>query len=616
MDITRGSLEKISRPALSSRAYPHCKSLHTPMELLTPEPCLPKVDSPVSLAGSHQRGDLEDCCREENKGDDREKSDVKEVRTDQQTTVESTIFVLQKCILKPNKLTGCMSNSDSGDDSTETQTLRFCEPSQGKLSNAKAANSSNLEYSEETDVDPQIQAAIKKMNKLDMILAKKHFKERAIKKQGKEMRAKLWEELQSIRTSGSHEEVENTKLFLALISSWQYTADPSHAKEDEICTSVFHTQINPEDYDCHEIQHNQDYPSELETTEFLNQAEKMHSKSKNNQDFIKKNIELAKNSGNQIVMLEGERKRLMELLKDTEDGIELQGLEEDVSGWLTPGEGYTPEPMEFHHLNEIDIKLQVLLSDGDFSAISSSCSKPPSQIYQESLVYANRSLEAVPGEKVLRDNKEQRDQQNRLKEIDHQLKSLERNLTEEQMGLSEEQLKTLLEECMQPQRTISNVTMPKSQESLSCGLSPPCYTSQDSALHSASTLSKMLVEDHIVGMLTAQEKAGLEDKSLCVNAESEIPGYYISKALADSHLSKDSLAQTEEPDDLEGLQKMGDKSITEGYFMSRALNTKRLKKPSFLGEPLYCISVNNEPSTEADILSIPLQTKGGETLNS
>lgn len=50
-----------------------------------------------------------------------------------------------------------------------------------------------------------------------------------------------------------------------------------------------------------------------------------------------------------------------------------------------------------------------------------------SSFYQESLVYANRSLEVVPGEKVLRDNKEYRDQQNRLKEIDHQLKSLERN---------------------------------------------------------------------------------------------------------------------------------------------------------------------------------------------
>ncbi|NXN42815.1 FSIP1 protein, partial [Rhinoptilus africanus] len=426
MDITRGSLDKISRPASSSRAYPHCRPLNTSMELLTPEPHLQKVDSPVSLAGSYQRGSLEDCCPEENKDDDREKSDVKEVRTDQRTTVESMSCVLQKCILNPNELSGCMSNSDSGDDSTETQTAKFYEPSKGKLSNAKAADSSKVEFSEETDVDPQIQAAIKKMNKLDKILSKKHFKERAIKKQGKEMRAKLWEELQSIRTTGTHEEIENTKLFLALISSWQN--DPSHAKEDEICTSIFHTQINPEDYDCHETQHNQDDPSELENHEFLNQAEKTQSKSKNSQDFIKKNIELAKDSGNQIVMLEGERKRLIELLKDTEDGIELQGLTEDVSGWLAPGEGYTPEPMEFHHLNEIDMKLQVLLTDGDFSAISSSCSKSPSQIYQESLVYANRSLEAVPGEKVLRDNKEQCDQQNRLKEIDHQLKSLDRNL--------------------------------------------------------------------------------------------------------------------------------------------------------------------------------------------
>nr|XP_009930119.1 PREDICTED: fibrous sheath-interacting protein 1 [Opisthocomus hoazin] len=585
------------------------------MDLLTPEPRLPKVGSPVSLAGSHQRGSLEDCCPEGNKGDDREKSEVEEVRTDQQTTVESTTFFLQNCILNPDELSGCICNPDSGDDSTESQTSKFCEPSQGKRSNAKAAISDNLEDSEGTDVDPQIQAAIKIMNKLDTMLAKKHSKERAIKKQGKEMRAKLWEELQSINTTGSHEEIENTKLFLALISSWQNTADPSYAKEGEICTSIFHAQINPEDYDCHRRQHNRDYPNELETNEFLNQAEKTHSKTKINQDFIKKNIELAKDSGNQIVMLEGERRRLIELLKDLEDGVELQDLEEDVSGRLAPGEGYTPEPMEFRHLNEIDIKLQVLRSDGDFSVISSSCSKSPSQIYQESLVYANRSLEAALGEKVLRDNKEQRDQQNRLKEIDHQLKSLERNLTEEQMGLSEQQLKTLLEECMQPQRTISNVTMPKSQESLSCGLSPPCYTSQDSTLHSTSTLSKMLVEGHIVGMLKAQEKAGLADKSLCVNAESEIPGYYISKALADGHLSKDSLAQTEEPDDLEGLQKMGDKSITEGYFMSRALNTKSLKKPSFLGEPLYCISMNNEPSTEADILSIPLQTKGGETIN-
>ncbi|XP_010187344.1 PREDICTED: fibrous sheath-interacting protein 1 [Mesitornis unicolor] len=396
------------------------------MELSTPEPCLSKVDSSVTVAGSHQRGSVEDCCAEENKGDDREKSDVKEVRADQQTSVESTTLLLQKCILNAHELSGCVSNSDSGGDSTETQTSKFCEPSQGKLRNANAANSSNLQVSLETDVVLQIQAAIKIMNKRDTILAKKHSEERAIKKQGKEIRAKLWKELQSISTTRSHEERENTKCFLALISSWQDTADYFHAKDNEICTSVFHTQINPEDYGCHKTQHNQDSPSELETNAFLNQAEKTHSRSKNNQDFIKKNTELAKDSGNQIVMLERERKRIIELLKDTEGGSELKALEEDVSGWLAPGERCTPEPMEFHHLHEIDVKLQVLLSDGDFSAIFRSCSKPSSQIYQESLVYANRSLEAVPGEKVLRDKKEQHHQQNRLKEIHHQLKSLGR----------------------------------------------------------------------------------------------------------------------------------------------------------------------------------------------
>ncbi|KFV42715.1 Fibrous sheath-interacting protein 1, partial [Tyto alba] len=170
MDITRGSLDKISRPACSSRAYPNSRSLNTSVELLTPQPHLPKVGSPVSLAGSHQRDSLEDCFPEENKGDDREKTDVKEMRTDQQITVESMTFFLQKCVLNPNKLSGCIINSDSGDAGTETQTSKFYEYSQGKLSNAKAAISSNLECSEETNVDPQIQKAIKRMNKFDTIL--------------------------------------------------------------------------------------------------------------------------------------------------------------------------------------------------------------------------------------------------------------------------------------------------------------------------------------------------------------------------------------------------------------------------------------------------------------
>ena len=37
-------------------------------------------------------------------------------------------------------------------------------------------------------------------------------------------------------------------------------------------------------------------------------------------------------------------------------------------------------------------------------------------------------MEITPGEKVLRNNKEQRDQQNRLREIDEKLKKMKENM--------------------------------------------------------------------------------------------------------------------------------------------------------------------------------------------
>lgn len=56
--------------------------------------------------------------------------------------------------------------------------------------------------------------------------------------------------------------------------------------------------------------------------------------------------------------------------------------QENVPIGQAPGVGYTPELMEFHLLNEIDNKLQLLFSDGEFPTLSSSSSKCPSQIYQ------------------------------------------------------------------------------------------------------------------------------------------------------------------------------------------------------------------------------------------
>ncbi|XP_059578985.1 fibrous sheath-interacting protein 1 isoform X2 [Alligator mississippiensis] len=616
MDITRGNLDEISRPASSSRAHLGSRASSASLEVLTPEPCLSKVDYQGDLDSDHKQDNSGKSSPEGNQYDSRVKYKTQKMSTLQQTMEEETTCIFQQ--MQNSELSEYISSSDSGEDCVETEPPNLNKASQEQSSNVKE------EVSEEKDVDPKIEEAIRKMNKLDKILAKKQSQERTIKKQGREMRTKLWEELQCVITlsaSGSHEEIENTNTFLALTSSLHERAD---------CQN------------------------EMETGGLFNKAEKSHygsdTRIKKNQDFIKKNIELAKDSGNQVVMLEEEKKRLIELLKDTEDGNELQDTEEDTSGWLVAGEGYTPEPMEFHHLNEIAAKLQIIVSNGDFSIIHSSCSNVPSQIYQrlsdlnvldnsssliwteipvhlyrlgllsilrlqkESLAYANRNLEAAPGEKVLRDTKEQRDQQVRLKEIDQQLKNLLGNLPEELPCLSEEQLKTLLEECMQSQRTISNVPMSKSQELLSDENFFSCYTTQDATLLSMSTLSNPLGETHSVRMSADQENAGLEDKNEHNCAENESPGFCLTKAIADSHLSKDLVVQTEEPNDLESLQEIADMNSAEGYFMSRALSTKSLKKPSFLDEPFYGISVNNELSTEADIPSIPLQTKGGKIL--
>ncbi|XP_025053531.1 fibrous sheath-interacting protein 1 isoform X5 [Alligator sinensis] len=348
MDITRGNLDEISRPASSSRAHLGSRASSASLEVLTPEPCLSKVDYQGDLDSDHKQDNSGKSSPEENQYDSRVKYKTQKMSTLQQTMEEETTCIFQQ--MQNSELSEYISSSDSGEDCVETEPPNLNKASQEQSSNVKE------ELSEEKDVDPKIEEAIRKMNKLDKILAKKQSQERTIKKQGREMRTKLWEELQCVITlsaSGSHEEIENTNTFLALTSSLHERAD---------CQN------------------------EMETGGLFNKAEKSHygsdTKIKKNQNFIKKNIELAKDSGNQVVMLEEEKKRLIELLKDTEDGNELQDTEEDTSGWLVAGEGYTPEPMEFHHLNEIDAKLQIIVSNGDFSAIHSSCSKVPSQIYQ------------------------------------------------------------------------------------------------------------------------------------------------------------------------------------------------------------------------------------------
>ncbi|XP_064148281.1 fibrous sheath-interacting protein 1-like [Loxodonta africana] len=71
-----------------------------------------------------------------------------------------------------------------------------------------------------------VQDAIKKMKRLDKVLVKRQDREKEVKKQGLEMRIKLWEELKSAENSDalrSNEEIENTKKFLALTAASEET---------------------------------------------------------------------------------------------------------------------------------------------------------------------------------------------------------------------------------------------------------------------------------------------------------------------------------------------------------------------------------------------------------
>lgn len=80
-------------------------------------------------------------------------------------------------------------------------------------------SSAKLEDSKEKDVDPLLQKAIKKMKRLDQILATKQSHEKAIKKQGREMKRKLWEEFQVRCDLNLNLELNFTQLPVGLIQS-------------------------------------------------------------------------------------------------------------------------------------------------------------------------------------------------------------------------------------------------------------------------------------------------------------------------------------------------------------------------------------------------------------
>uniref|UniRef100_A0A8C5WQJ0 Fibrous sheath-interacting protein 1 n=1 Tax=Laticauda laticaudata TaxID=8630 RepID=A0A8C5WQJ0_LATLA len=382
MDITRGSLDGISRPASNSRNNHGSKTSSSSLEILMPEPDQSKVDFCNNHIGENSK---------ENYDKNGEEYETQQMSFSEQISEEKT-GDFQLVGQHTNQVAEYSSSSvDSEDDFAENK-LSCSSASQNKPVEPQkvTSRSANLDDSKEKGVDLLILKAIKKMKRLDQILANKQSQERAVKKQGRELRAKLWEEFQSMTSRSSSiitEEEENTSRFLALNSPLSGTPDLS-ACEDNETLNIFKTQLPPENYETNGRQTKQvpeggsaDSVTRSSMKKMENTCPKSTASFKKNPNFIKKNIELAKDSSSEV-MLDEERERLSELLKDTENDSNKLQDEEEAIGMFVPGEGYTPEPMEYHHLAEIDAKLKIMISDGDLSVFQGSCSKASNKIYQ------------------------------------------------------------------------------------------------------------------------------------------------------------------------------------------------------------------------------------------
>ncbi|XP_031134305.1 fibrous sheath-interacting protein 1 isoform X3 [Sander lucioperca] len=243
----------------------------------------------------------------------------------------------------------------------------------------------HIEVTDDEKEDSKLQRAIEEMRRLDEILSAKICIEKEVKRQRKELKAKLWQELQQNKPEGHSEcaqEAMNTRLFLAL------EAPTGTEEEDDDFVPVFETQVP----DCEHIRDSQ-YLEQSEkrpdsSTESFElgheekreeQFEGSHcgaSKGKKKQkDFVKRNIELVSGEEDKVFMTQAEKERLADLLRevDEEDGARGADSEEDM--WavsVLTGQGYSPEPSDLEQLIDIDSKICLLLPAEELLSVQSS----------------------------------------------------------------------------------------------------------------------------------------------------------------------------------------------------------------------------------------------------
>ncbi|XP_066529540.1 fibrous sheath-interacting protein 1 isoform X2 [Hoplias malabaricus] len=309
------------------------------------------------------------------------------------------------------------------------------------------------DVSDEENEDKDLQKAFKKMKILDRKLSMKIANEKEVKKQGRELYQRLWQELKDLKTNGAAEcsdEAENTRLYLALTSS-----SSKSCSEGGAFVPVFETQVPDEESDLRLRNEEAGVHSEssgcVEEGQEVSQGKQTDcrqtslGKSKHRQDFVKKNIELA-GAGSLVLMTQEERERLEELLKDLEEdetpADPLAIPETDISlGTVPATSGFMPHPDELDQLLHIDARLQLLLPVERFLFVKSPC---PDRILTQ-VRDGDRTGQCPAQENFQWDMNESRIENERLRQILQQLELL--TLRQQNTPLDEEQLRTLLLEC-------------------------------------------------------------------------------------------------------------------------------------------------------------------------
>ncbi|XP_033985997.1 fibrous sheath-interacting protein 1 isoform X2 [Trematomus bernacchii] len=320
-----------------------------------------------------------------------------------------------------------------------------------------------LEVSDEEKENPRLQRAFEEMKRLDEILSAKICIEKEVKRQRKELQAKLWQELMQNNREGHSEcaqEAMNTRLFLALEA-------PTVTEGEDNFVPVFETQVpdGEQSQDSQYLEQSERRPDSStdlfeqdreETGE--EQFEGSHcgaSKGKRKQkDFVKRNIELVSGEGDQVLLTQAEIERLAELLGEVEEDEEesARGADSEGDMWavsVSTGQGYIPEPSDLEQLIDIDSKMRLLLPVEEFASMNSSYRNLTMSQGRGSEVGWKCDGDPQPGEKALQDIKERRGQERRLQEIQQQLEILGQgqHMTNESSDLIEEQLLSLLDEC-------------------------------------------------------------------------------------------------------------------------------------------------------------------------